>query len=93
MLTFPKVERYTLGEEIQNSALRFIRFLLLAANETGANRRTALLNASAELDLLKLLIRLSYEIEAIKEKGYITLQSHLQTIGTHLGGWLRSSKS
>ena len=46
--------------------------------------------ANGKLDLLKLLIRLCFEIRSIDQKAYITLEEQLQEVGKMLGGWLRS---
>ena len=48
--------------------------------------------ANGKLDLLKLLVRLAYEIRVIDEKAYLILEERLQEVGRMLGGWIRSIK-
>ena len=93
IVKFPKIERYALGIEIEKATLLLLRLTLEAGNEPlPVERVSHLARASAELDLLKLLIRLSYDIEAIKQKEYILLQERLYEIGKMLGGWLRATR-
>jgi len=47
---------------------------------------------SVKLDLLKVLIRLSKDSQAMNNSNYLKLQVSLQEIGKMLGGWLRASK-
>ncbi len=43
-----------------------------------------------KIQLLKLLMRLSYETKSIDIKKYIELEKQLNEIGKMLGGWIRS---
>ena len=45
--------------------------------------------ASKQLDSLKFLLRLVWEIEIIKSSQYIVLSKQLADIGKQLGSWLR----
>lgn len=92
LLAFPKVERYTLGQSIESKALQLAELLGEASVVSGVTRTVLLIQASGKLDLLKLLIRLAFDVGAIKERGYLELQTILQEIGQQLGGWLRSTK-
>lgn len=76
---------------IQRTVLELLEISLSAGNNKGVEtKRQVLSEASAKLDLLKLLIRLAYEIRAIDQKAYLQLQGYLQEIGRMIGGWLRS---
>lgn len=44
-------------------------------------------------DLLKILIRLAKDVQALDNKKYIELEQALQEIGRMLGGWKRSVKN
>lgn len=46
--------------------------------------------ASINLDFLKILFRLTYELRIIDQKKYLLLEEKLQEIGKMLGGWIRS---
>lgn len=45
------------------------------------------------LDLLKILIRLAKDIQALDNKKYLQLESSLQEVGRMLGGWRKSLKT
>lgn len=53
---------------------------------------TILQQMSVKLDLLKILLRLAKDNQAITDKRYVELQALLQEIGRMLGGWIRSTK-
>ena len=88
--TFPKTKRYTLGQKLDNLTLDI--FELLFSIPTASNKSSTLGQISIKLDLLKILLRLSKDTQAINNKNYLELQANLQEIGKMLGGWIRSTK-
>jgi len=90
LLGFPKIEKYSLGCEIQQTALTFLK-LILCANSDKQNREETLRTASATLDQLKIFIRIAWELDALSQKRYCHLVASLQPIGKMLGGWLKQS--
>lgn len=56
------------------------------------NRIVTLQQISIKLDLLKILLRLSKDSQALTSKNYLELQLILQETGKMLGGWIRSTK-
>ena len=89
---FPKTEKHSLGIEIEKNILQILKQLIFCSASDPASKRTKLPEISVNLDLLKILIRLSYDIKATDLKAYIRLQEELQKIGRMLGGWIRSLK-
>lgn len=87
---FPKTKRYTLGQKLDNLVLEI--FELLFSIPTSKDRVTTLEQISIKLDLLKILLRMSKDSQALKDKNYLELQAMLQEIGKMLGGWIRSTK-
>ena len=90
LLGFPKIEKYSLGCEIQQTALDFLK-LILSANGDKQNREATLQTASNTLDQLKVLVRIAWELDALSQKRYCHLVASLQPIGKMLGGWLKQS--
>ncbi len=90
LLGFPKIEKYSLGCEIQQTALAFLK-LILSANGDKQNRETTLQTASNTLDQLKVLIRVAWELDSLSQKRYCHLAANLQPIGKMLGGWLKQT--
>ena len=93
MLKFPKIERYSLGQELQNESLELIRVVISASKTDSLGQKLEYLEvANSRLEIVKLLVRLSSDVNAITDKRYLGLQSILQEIGKMLGGWIKSLK-
>lgn len=88
----PKRERYALGERIQQTTLELLENLISATHQEKQNKTDYLTQAAANLDLLKILLRLAEDIKAIPTKRYLVLLEMLQEIGKMIGGWIRSLK-
>lgn len=89
----PKKDKYTLGEKIQLATLEILE-LIISASYIGKETKLSILHqASVKLDLVKILLRLAYDIKSIDSKKYVHLQELLQEIGRMLGGWIRSTKA
>ena len=87
---FPKTEKYSLGQKIENLILEVLELILFAVSSPAKEKFLTLQKASLKIDLLKILIRLVKDIKALDNKKYIRLQEELQEIGKMVGGWLRS---
>lgn len=90
---FPKSEKYSLGERIENLILDTLELALTAAYAPSAERPTLLKRLDAKVQLLKTLTRLAHEIRAVDDKKYLVLQEKLQEMGKMVGGWLRSTRN
>lgn len=88
--TFPKTKRYTLGQKLDNLVLEI--FELLFSIPFSDKKVSVLQQISVKLDLLKILLRLAKDSQAVNNKKYLELQVILQEVGRMLGGWIRSSK-
>jgi len=90
IILFPKHKKYTLGQTLDNTTLKIIRFIVSIPQN---NNRVALLKKiNTELEILKILLRLAKDTKTIPEKKYITLSSDLQEMGRMTGGWIRYLK-
>lgn len=66
-ITFPKKQRFVLGQQIENSALACIRYIIEANNSREAELVIARLSAlNVELEVLRSLLRIAYEVKFIK---------------------------
>lgn len=90
IIKFPKTKRYTLGQKLGNLTLEI--FELLFSVPISSNKAYTLQQISIKLDLLKILLRMAKDSQALKDKNYLELQVMLQEIGKMLGGWIRSTK-
>jgi hypothetical protein len=91
LMRFPKSERYSLGASCQAEMLDIIKRCLRAASSSEhAKKRMYLEQASANLDVLRLLLSLCKDCRCISNQTYQQLDSKLSEIGLMLGGWLKS---
>ncbi len=87
---FPKTEKYTLGERIENLILDLLEIIQKASYSPKTNRVIYLEDIDSKIQLLKILIRLTHEVRAIDDKKYLLLQTRLQEMGKMIGGWLNA---
>jgi len=90
---FPKKERYTLGEKIENNILEMLQKIYYINQLPDSLKEAELLKLNAKNEMLKLLFRLAHEIAILDETRYLTAQSFLQEIGKMIGGWIKYLKS
>ena len=86
---FPKSEKYSLGQKVESLILETIEDSFAVAYGQKIEKIPLLQTMSIKTNLLKTLDRLTFEIRAIDNKKYITLQEQLQEVGKMIGGWLR----
>ena len=88
--TFPKKQRFVLGQEIERSVLSCQRYIIEANNARGAQRTYEKLWAlNVELEVLRGLLRVGYEMRFLSTSslGYAT--EKINEIGKMCGGWMR----
>lgn len=86
---FPKQERYSLGQKIQNTTIEILELSLQATFLPRYAKSTTIRRAGDKTDLLKYLLRLAYEIKSINLKRYILLEEKIIEIGKMIGGWIK----
>lgn len=80
-----------MGQRLDYLTLGILELLLKIPRSQ--NKPELLSQISVELDLVKILLRLSKDTQAIKANNkYLELQQDLQEIGRMLGGWIRATK-
>lgn len=90
-ISFPKSQRYTLGEKLERTTIDVLELLIMGSRQP--EQREILLNrADAKLELLKLLLKIAGESRALDLKTESDLLSLLDEIGRMLGGWIRATK-
>lgn len=90
---FPKHERYSLGEKIENSLLESMEIFTLANQSSRYEKEKILLRANTKVELLKILFRLSLNCQIIDTKQYLEVESKLQEIGRMTQGWIKYSRN
>ena len=88
---FPKNARFTFGQRITDLALTIVEKIVRAAY--GRRRKENLEAANTDLEVLRVMIRLSKDRHFISASQYEFAIGELLEIGQMLGGWIRSEKA
>lgn len=90
---YPKAEKFALVANVKNSMFEALK-LILRANKIYGNKaaRIDMLNAlDAEIQLQKVLVRISHEQKYISNNNYMEWSKRLDEIGRILGGWIKAT--
>ncbi len=87
---FPKKDRYTLGQKLDSLTLTIFELILMTGTSQRDKKLLYLEKAIISLDLLKILLRLAKDVQALDNSKYLQLEQLLQEMGRMLGGWKRS---
>lgn len=90
--TFPKSDKYALGEKSKAIILELLELLVEAENAKREWKEPILAKASNKLAVLKLMFRLANETKILDSKKYLSLTDKSLEVGRMLGGWLKSVK-
>lgn len=84
---FPRSRRFTLGERLENGLLKVLEDLVEAAYSK--QKRQALVRANRQLEIIRHLWRLAYELKVIPLRRYKHGIELMNELGRQIGGWLR----
>lgn len=84
---FPKSEKYTMAQKIENTALNFLESIIQSNNDFDKN--LSLQKAIIELDKLRIFFRLSKDLQFISFDQYEYGSNFINEIGRMLGGWYK----
>jgi hypothetical protein len=85
-----KAHRYSLGTSSEQSVLSLLELLSMAQHAPKPHKGAYLLKAQAQLDTLRLKLRLYLELKLANETKLFQMQADVQEAGRMLGGWLKS---
>lgn len=88
----PKQDRHTVWLRCENLVLDLVEGILRAGKAYGADKLPSLSEASIQLGILRVLIRLMKDVKTIDQKHYVSLEAHVDEVGRMLGGWIKSAK-
>lgn len=86
---FPKVVRFTFSSRIDGLALDILDALVRARWAARRDKAPLLARADADLAVLRVLLRLSFERRYLDRGGLEHVARHLDEAGRMLGGWRR----
>lgn len=88
--TFPKAQRFVLGQQIEGSALNSLRLIVEANNaRTPATTLTKLDALNVELEVLRSLLRVAYEVKFLKGNSLTYIVAQIDEVGRMRGGWAK----
>ncbi len=89
----PKQDRFTIWQKCENKIIDIIESLLLASQLPKNQKLPKLDNVSKNLNILRVLIRLTKEVKTIDNKKYTQIEKIINETGRMLGGWIKSVNS
>ena len=88
-LDFPRSQRFVVTKRLQDAALNFQERIIEANRLSGRARLERLRDADAELDKVRLYLRLAVRWEWLSEGQYHHVSAMVREIGAMLGGWIK----
>ncbi len=85
---FPRSERHVLSQEIRLSLWRLLRLIIICNRRY--HKKTTLQDLDAELDLLRVQVRLAFNLKFLALRKYENLSRDLDEVGRMVGGWIKS---
>lgn len=93
IITFPKKQRFVLGQQIENSSLTCLRLICEVNNsETQEESIKKLMNLNVELEILRDLLRMAYEMQFITSRSLGYIVNQIDEVGKMCGSWLKRQK-
>ena len=88
--TFPKKQRFVLGQQIENCSLNCLRFII-EANDADNSEATLykLDKLNVELAVLRDLVRMAYELKFLKAESLQYIIMQIDEVGKMRGGWIK----
>ena len=84
---FPKSHRFTVAVKMENAVLEMIELITKANLQQ--NKMKFLILADEKLMFLKIMARLSFEMQFLSSSSYEYAGRELLEIGKMLGGWMK----
>ena len=84
------MERYSLWSRVGGTALQMLEGFIYVGYLPLEQRAQKLTRLAAEVDMLRMFMRLAVDIKVLPLKKVVPLQERLDEIGRMLGGWIKS---
>lgn len=91
--TFPKKQRFVLGQQIENSTLLCLRYIIEANNARGVQATLAKLESlNVELEVLRSLFRVAFELKFVKAASLGFITGKIDEVGKMGGSWQKKAR-
>jgi len=91
--SFPKKDRYTLGQKCETVLLDLLESIIMASYLSKQEKLPVLRKASLNIDLLRVFFKLGKDLKIIENKKYVELENSISEIGKMVGGWIKTTSS
>ena len=88
---FPRDQKFLLADRIESKVLDVQERCLRAYYSR--DKRIHLIEANMGLEIIRHLVRLSYDLRLISPKSYEQISIRVEGIGRMVGGWMKKSSS
>lgn len=89
---FPKTQRFTFAQRVDNLAIDLLESLAEAQFARGPHKRALLAKGDAQLLRLRVVLRLCHTRRLVDSGGYEHLARSIDEVGRMLGGWRRQQE-
>lgn len=86
---FPKLYRYSITQRLTAAVLDFQEQLFLARKQKGTARKRLLLESDADLDKVRLYLRLAHHWAWLSDGQYEHVSRMVSELGKLLGSWIK----
>ncbi|MBN9397936.1 diversity-generating retroelement protein Avd [Candidatus Saccharibacteria bacterium] len=91
--TFPKKQRFVLGQQIETSALACLRLIIQANNLKNPEKTLLKLDdLNTELEVLRGLLRIGFEMKFLSAKSLGHITKRIDEVGKMTGGWIKTAR-
>jgi four helix bundle protein len=90
--SFPRSQRFVVTKRLQDATLNFQERIIEANRRRGRARLDRLRLADAELDKVRLYLRLALRWDWLTEGQYRHVSEMVREIGLLLGGWIKQTR-
>lgn len=87
---FPKEYKYTLGQDLKRDSMQLIRHIYKANLESGPARTRALEQFSYDFELIKLQLRLAFDLHIVSQRSLANATELMDVIGKQVSGWRKT---
>jgi hypothetical protein len=88
---FPVIYRFSVSQRLTAAALDFQERLFLARKQKGSARKRLLLASDADLDKVRLYLRLAHHWAWLSDGQYEHVSCMVAELGKLLGSWIKKS--
>jgi hypothetical protein len=86
---FSREYKYTIGQDIKYNGIQMVLYIFKA--NSAADKLQALVEMSNYFEILKLELRLCFDLHLINSKQHAAVWSYLDVIGKQLTGWRKAN--